>query len=67
MWCEENLTKWQPLSPIDEKIAELEQSQYKLCRGCAVDSIEDCYKCSQFERYEQLGEEIRKLENSKNK
>ena len=66
-WCEENLTKLQPLSPIDEKIVELKESRYKLCSGCAVVSIEDCYKCGQFEKYEQLGEEISKLENSKNK
>ena len=66
-WCEENLDRKKPQSPIDEKIAELENARYELCCGCCVDSVEDCYKCGQFEKYEQLGEEIRKLENSKNK
>ena len=54
VWCEENLTKWQPLSPIDEKIAELEHKRSKLCLGCGVDSIEDCYKCENLEKRRQI-------------
>ena len=42
VWREENLAIRSSLSPIDEKIAELENTRYKLCSGCCVDSIEDC-------------------------
>jgi len=66
-WCEENLEKWKPLSPVYEKIAEFENTLYELCRGCCVDSIENCYKCGQLEKRHQINNEIRKLENSKNK
>jgi 5'(3')-deoxyribonucleotidase len=66
-WCEENLETWKPLSPVDEKIAELENARYELCCGCCVDSIEDCYECWQFEKRHEINDEIRKLENSKNK
>lgn len=66
-WCEENLAIRSSLSPTDEKIAELENARYELCRGCCVDSIEVCYKCGQLEKRHQIDDEIRKLENSKNK
>lgn len=39
-WCEENLAIRSSLSPTDEKIAELENARYELCRGCCVDSSE---------------------------
>ena len=66
-WCEEHLETWKPLSPVDEKIAELENERYELCRGCCVDSIKDCYECRQLEKRHQINDEIRKLENLKNK
>lgn len=82
-WCEENLAIRSSLSPIDEKIAELENARYELCCGCCVDSselpppkgggdfltrkVKACYNCGQLEKRHQIDDEIRKLENSKNK
>lgn len=66
VWCEENLERKKPQSPIDEKIAELETERTNLIMGCcSYTDIVECKQCTRHKRLQVIDEEITKLGNGK--